>query len=381
MTNTIAMMNGSSLSDDAAAAAGDDSYYSFPTLSPPPSIAEAFDHLPRSLEGLFANKFNANDRVDDPRFFVDIPCVGLFGVSGFNPMFWVQSFVLVFLQTAMNVLVALVVYRYIVLKQPRQRRPLPKKQVPPPPQAVAVQAESFHARNGKMLLRSGTSSTVRMSSFDSSDSNDNSSKSSSGDSSSSTDGDKHRTMTTAMKPCTSSFLLGYGVICPLLFYLPWITIRVLDLRNIALILCMAGAAPSLLVLRCVEAMHGTLPGFAYESKTNFVLYYATALGFQFGFDPETSRVVPFSKREFVQRAAKFLRLFVESTVAYSVLLPCGFTLFPRKEIITILDPLYYGNMLNNFGTLLLLRVDNDRMEQRAPLIRWHASPHLFFSRI
>ena len=86
-----------------------------------------------------------------------------------------------------------------------------------------------------------------------------------------------------------AYLVGYGLILPLLIYIPFQLVRAWDFHNIALMMCLAGANPAILTFRCLEAMHGTLPLFAQESFSNFILYYASVL--QFNFDPKTQKVV------------------------------------------------------------------------------------------
>lgn len=149
------------------------------------------------------------------------------------------------------------------------------------------------------------------------------------------------------KETAQTYLIGYGILCPLLLYLPLYTIRILGLQNIALVLCLAGTTPSLLILRSVEAMHGTLPAFAEDSQKNFVLYFAATLGFQFNFDTKTKEVMPLTRSELRTKVATFARLFLETSLYLSVLLPYDCALFPRRKVESVLDLCHLGNMCNS----------------------------------
>jgi hypothetical protein len=145
---------------------------------------------------------------------------------------------------------------------------------------------------------------------------------------------------------TSSYLIGYGIICPLLIYIPFRIIEALDLRNIAFICSASLAIPSLLVFRCLEAMHQTLPSFAKQSLGQFILYYASSL--QFNFDPKTEMPVPLTRKEVKARLGSFASLFVQTSLLYSILIPNDYVLFPRREIRSLTDLFYWGNLFNNY---------------------------------
>jgi hypothetical protein len=145
---------------------------------------------------------------------------------------------------------------------------------------------------------------------------------------------------------TSAYLIGYGIVCPLLVYLPFKIIEALDLRNLAFITCASLAMPSLLFFRCLEAMHQTLPSFAKQSLGQFILYYASTL--QFNFDPKTEMPVPLTRKEVQARVASFASLFVQTALLYSLLIPNNYVLFPRRETGSLMDLFYWGNLLNNY---------------------------------
>lgn len=213
------------------------------------------------MNTLFANKFEVDER--EPQFFFSIPNVGTFGLTSFDPMFWLESFALLMLQSVINILAAIVIYTFIV----KQRG------------------------------------------------------------------------------STSAYLIGYGIVCPLLVYIPFRIIEALDLRNIAFMLCASGATPSLLFFRCLEAMHGTLPSFAKQSMGQFILYYASTL--QFNFDPKTEMPIFLTRKQVQARVGNFASLFVQTALVYSLLIPNNYALFPRREIRSLIDLFYWGNCSNN----------------------------------
>lgn len=61
--------------------------------------------------------FEYDDR--KPDFFVSIPKVGSVGFTNLSLIFWVQTFILLSMQSLMNAVVALFVYRFVV--KPRKR--------------------------------------------------------------------------------------------------------------------------------------------------------------------------------------------------------------------------------------------------------------------
>lgn len=111
-----------------------------------------------------------------PDFFLRIPSVGSIGIAHLDLMFWLETFILLSLQSMLNVAVAFVVYECIVL--PKQRK-----------------QQEFQ-----------------------------------------------------------SYIIGYGVILPVLLVAPIYILDWLQLKNVTLMVCIVGALPNLLLLRVLEAM-------------------------------------------------------------------------------------------------------------------------------
>ncbi len=150
---------------------------------------------------------------------------------------------------------------------------------------------------------------------------------------------------------SQGYIIGYGIICPAVLYLPFILVPIFDIQNVALLLCLCGGMPAVLFFRCLETMHGTLPVFATESYFNFVAYNAFTL--QFTFHPETNQPNKVTRSELIGRIALFLRVFVECTLLYNLLLPRGYILFDRKPIESVIDLYRWPHIANNFIMALL----------------------------
>lgn len=148
---------------------------------------------------------------------------------------------------------------------------------------------------------------------------------------------KAREDSIAPKSFLFSYLLGYGVVCPLLAMTPFGIIRLLDLRNRALLVASASSSV-LLFFRCLEAMHGTAPAFAVASTkekeegrpssslTRFVLYYVATI--QFEFDPQTGDLLKCTRSWLLGQLQRFLILYVQVSALFSVLIPRDFQLVP-----------------------------------------------------
>jgi len=147
-----------------------------------------------------------------------------------------------------------------------------------------------------------------------------------------------------------SYLIGYGLVCPVLFYLPLYLIPVFDLRNAAFLSTIALASPAIMSFRCCQAMHGCLPPFAFDetnpSVSRFIRFNSATLAIRF--NPKTREAIPFATQEAIGRLVKFGRIFLETTILYSVLLPANYKIFPHREIHSIVDLAYWGNICNNY---------------------------------
>lgn len=161
-----------------------------------------------------------------------------------------------------------------------------------------------------------------------------------------------------------TYIIGYGLVCPILLCGPLYLFSAFHFTNVTFMLCLCGAVPNLLLLRVIEAMHGMLPSFAKESAGMFALYYSATL--QVKIDNKTNRPVPFTRKIFISKVLKFLSVFLQTSVLYSVLMPVGYSVAPHRPIHSLLDLYHWGNILNAFSmaslTSLVLDGKNPPMD-------------------
>merc|ERR1719162_1219 len=73
----------------------------------------------------------------------------------------------------------------------------------------------------------------------------------------------------------SSFLVGYGLIIPIVMTLPFYILEFFDIQNIALRTVLV-QVPICVGFRTIEAMYGTTPEAAMElSMGNYVIYHSS----------------------------------------------------------------------------------------------------------
>ena len=177
------------------------------------------------------------------------------------------------------------------------------------------------------------------------------------------------------------YLLGYGGVIPLLLVLPFWLIEWLDLRNVAFILCVGGSNPAMLLFRCIEAMHGTLPSYLFQASGNdkddqvaplgqFVAYYASSI--QFELDQQSGKPIPFTLSQAKRVILKFVSVFLQTTLCYSILLSCNYRVFPNRHE-QLSDLFFWGNILNNFlmASLTSLCLECTYFSQR-PQVSFHS---------
>lgn len=150
-----------------------------------------------------------------------------------------------------------------------------------------------------------------------------------------------------------SYIIGYGIILPTICYLSIAALQLLKFHNIAHMLCLSATGPAILTFRCVEAMHGTLPAFAYDlhkshkenCRWRFLLYFCSSI--QLHFDAK-GIVQTITRDEIGRKIRFFIRMFCETMILYSILIPTEFVPFPTKPRINVSDYLYWGNLANNY---------------------------------
>jgi hypothetical protein len=105
---------------------------------------------------------------------------------------------------------------------------------------------------------------------------------------------------------------------------------------------------------CNPKQHDTLPSFAKESLSSFVLYYAGTL--QVLMDAKTRRPVPFTRPIFVAKTKRFLTAFMQTSLLYSLLMPFDYSVAPRRDIRSVVDLFHWGNLVNAYLMALLTSV-------------------------
>jgi hypothetical protein len=143
----------------------------------------------------------------------------------------------------------------------------------------------------------------------------------------------------------SAYLIGYGFVCPILLYLPFFLINLLDIRNTAFKLASV-LGPSLLVFRTLEAMYGTVPTFDEQGMGNFVRYFTATV--ENDFDTKTKKPVPVLRSDLVRKAIRCNFLFLQTVLLFSVLLSCNYRILPSREIQSLADLFYWGNLCNSY---------------------------------
>lgn len=144
-----------------------------------------------------------------------------------------------------------------------------------------------------------------------------------------------------------AFLLGYGVIVPMILASPFLLLEWIPVKNMAFLLCFVGGTATLIFFRCIEAMHGTLPAFAKTSMGSFMLYYASAL--QFSLDEKTGEAVKATRQDLIRKLIAFVGVFVKTSVLHSILMPVGYKLFQKSSSTQgLADLFHWGNLVDNF---------------------------------
>jgi len=231
-----------------------------------------------------------------------------FALIPLEPMFWVQLVALILLESTLNVALAYVIYHFIIV--PQQQRQQQEKDA----------AASFALTS-------------------------------------------------------SPYVIGYGLICPFLMYVPFAICDALRIQNMVIMMVTA-AAPSVLFFRTLEAMHGTVPPFATgHGPRRYALYFAATVQFRFCDEKSPAAcdaaaaqdraeansdagrhhedaVVRVTKKMLLGKVWNLAKLYVETSLLFSLLIPHNFAFFGRRDnrgdaLSAFLDLFYWGNILNN----------------------------------
>lgn len=143
------------------------------------------------------------------------------------------------------------------------------------------------------------------------------------------------------------YLIGYSLIVPAILALPFVALFWIPMTNLAFLLSFVAGLAGMVLFRCLEAIHGTMPAVAKSSMGSFLFYFASTL--QFNLDPKTGMAVPITRPEIIQKANKFAINFVQTSLLYSILLPFQFKPFQTGPPASSIPDLFsLANIVNNF---------------------------------
>ena len=144
---------------------------------------------------------------------------------------------------------------------------------------------------------------------------------------------------------STKYLVGYGVIIPVMLYLPFPFIEFFDVRAVYLRLGLI-TAPLPVTLKCLEAMYGFTPDYVTRSLRDFVIHcgfiqYARV-------DSKTKRRIPSTLASIVDGVTNYIKHSLINRVLFSILMPCAFMPFstsrPDTDISIATD---INQLLNN----------------------------------
>ena len=104
------------------------------------------------------------------------------------------------------------------------------------------------------------------------------------------------------------------------------------------------------------ALFDTSPPYAEQSLSYFLLYHTSPVGFVF--DKTTNAIQPVSGQELIQKGRNLVTTIFTATLLLNLLLSTNFTPFPSRELTTIMDYFYWGNLANRYTTAYLLGVSS-----------------------
>jgi hypothetical protein len=146
-----------------------------------------------------------------------------------------------------------------------------------------------------------------------------------------------------------TYLLGYGVIIPLACYFPFPIIDLLDLQSPFVRLSLA-IVTTIVVFRCIEAMHDTSPAVVETSLAHYVAYYTSL--FDFYWDPKTKSRERISAKQLAEKLYRITCHFFFLSLILSYLLHYDFRPFHSAVQLDhyhlTLELLAPGQLSNNY---------------------------------
>lgn len=145
---------------------------------------------------------------------------------------------------------------------------------------------------------------------------------------------------------SSTYLLGYALLLPLYYHIPFWIMDALQLEN-KFIKMSTMAVPTALGFATLEAMHGTSPKSMEHSLKNYVRYTTALVEFQW--DDATNQRKPVTGHEVVRNLTRFGLHFMLLSLLASALIPYNFEPFSGlSSSSTNLVAAGFGHLANNY---------------------------------
>ena len=152
-----------------------------------------------------------------------------------------------------------------------------------------------------------------------------------------------------------SYLLGYGVIIPAACYFPFTVLEYLAIQSRVVRLCLV-TTPTIVVFRCIEAMHDTSPSVVESSLGHYLAYYTSLFDFFWNDTTKSREKIP--TRELGDKLYRIACHFLLVSFMTSFLLHFDFKPFPSEVQVDrfhLTSALFApGHLLNNYLYTLLL---------------------------
>jgi hypothetical protein len=110
---------------------------------------------------------------------------------------------------------------------------------------------------------------------------------------------------------TAAYLLGWGLILPLVLYFPYVLLEVLDIQNMVIKMA-SGTTTFIIGFRTAEAMYDTSPHTVETSVGTYMVYYTTLLHFEWDENTKKRRAV----------TGKELRRIGQNVIVFALVLSC-----------------------------------------------------------
>jgi len=155
----------------------------------------------------------------------------------------------------------------------------------------------------------------------------------------------------------SPFLIGFGVILPIIFYEPIWILDYLRIQNVSMKM-MIIAVPANFSLRCLEAMFGFTPEGPKKSMLNYIIFASCFIGSRF--DSTTHQPLRVSRSSTYSMLRDLIFTGLATSILMSLLAPFNYVPFEVKAVenhpYDFMNMFSVNHLMNNFIMALLLSV-------------------------